>query len=70
MQVPLPDYEKKFEYSCSAIKKSAKQLVWRNTTLIPPGSKGTLCGRFRKKYNQAAERVMKKRSTHSRFIHT
>ena len=41
------------------MKKSAKQLVWRNTTPIPPGSRARYVGDS-VKYNDAAARVMKK----------
>jgi acyl-CoA thioesterase-1 len=41
------------------MKKSAKQLVWRNTTPIPEGSKARYVGDSIK-YNKAAARVMKK----------
>ena len=59
VQVPLADYEKNLEKLVIRMKKSAKQLVWRNTTLIPPGSKARYEGDS-VKYNQAAARVMKK----------
>ena len=39
VQVPLADYEKNLEKLVVRMKKSAKQLVWRNTTPIPPGIK-------------------------------
>ena len=44
------------------MKKSATQLVWRNTTPIPPGSKARYVGDS-VKYNQAAASVMKKHGT-------
>ena len=59
VQVPLADYEKNLEKLVIRMKKSAKQLVWRNTTPIPPGSKARYEGDS-VKYNQAAARVMKK----------
>jgi acyl-CoA thioesterase-1 len=59
VQVPLPKYEKNLEKLVIRMKKSAKQLVWRNTTPIPPGSKARYVGDS-VKYNQAAARVMKK----------
>ena len=59
VQVSLHEYEKNLEKLVIRIKKSAKQLVWRNTTPIPPGSKARYVGDSIK-YNQAAARVMKK----------
>ena len=59
VQVSLPDYEKNLNKLITRMKKSAKQLVWRNTTPIPPGSKARYVGDSIK-YNQAAARVMKK----------
>ena len=59
VQVPLSEYEKNLEKLVIRMKKSAKQLVWRNTTPIPPGSKARYVGDS-VKYNQAATRVMKK----------
>ena len=59
VQVPLSDYEKNLEKLVVRMKKSAKQLVWRNTTPIPPGSRARYVGDSQK-YNEAAARVMKK----------
>jgi acyl-CoA thioesterase-1 len=59
VQVPLADYEKNLEKLVVRMKKSAKQLVWRNTTPIPAGSKARYVGDSLK-YNQAAARVMKR----------
>ena len=59
VQVPLADYEKNLEKLVIRMKKSAKQLVWRNTTPIPPGSRARYVGDS-VKYNDAAARVMKK----------
>ena len=59
VQVSLPEYEKNLNKLVTRMKKSAKQLVWRNTTPIPPGSKARYVGDS-VKYNQAAARVMKK----------
>ena len=44
VQVPLADYEKNLEKLVFRMKKSAKQLVWRNTTPIPEGSKARYVG--------------------------
>ena len=59
VQVPLSEYEKNLEKLVIRMKKSATQLVWRNTTPIPPGSRARYVGDS-VKYNQAAARVMKK----------
>jgi hypothetical protein len=59
VQVPLAEYEKNLEKLVIRMKKSGKQLVWRNTTPIPPGSKARYVGDS-VKYNQAAARIMKK----------
>ena len=59
VQVPLADYEKNLEKLVVRMKKSAKQLVWRNTTPIPPGSRARYVGDS-VKYNEAAARVMKR----------
>jgi acyl-CoA thioesterase-1 len=59
VQVPLAEYEKNLEKLVIRMKKSAKQLVWRNTTPIPPGSRARYVGDS-VKYNEAAARVMKK----------
>jgi acyl-CoA thioesterase-1 len=59
VQVPLAEYEKNLEKLVIRMKKSAKQIVWRNTTPIPPGSKARYVGDS-VKYNQAANRIMKK----------
>jgi len=59
VQVPLADYEKNLEKLVVRMKKSAKQLVWRNTTPIPPGSRARYVGDS-VKYNDAAARVMNK----------
>jgi len=59
VQVPLANYEKNLEKLVVRMKKSAKQLVWRNTTPIPPGSRARYVGDS-VEYNDAAARVMKK----------
>ena len=59
VQVPLPDYEKNLDQLVNRMKKSAGQLVWRNTTPIPTGSKARYVGDSLK-YNEAAARVMNK----------
>ena len=58
VQVELVEYESNLDKLVARMKKSAKRLVWRNTTPIPPGSKARYVGDS-VKYNQAAARVMK-----------
>ena len=59
VQVSLSEYEKNLEKLVIRMKKSAKQLVWRNTTPIPPGSKARYVGDSLK-YNEVAAQLMKK----------
>ena len=59
VQVSLPEYEKNLNKLVIRMKKSAKHLVRRNTTPIPPGSKARYVGDSMK-YNQTAARVMNK----------
>jgi len=67
-QVPLADYEKNLEKLVVRLKKTGAKLIWRNTTPIPPGSKGRYVGDS-VKYNEAATRVMKRHGipTHDLF---
>ncbi len=68
VQVPLADYEKNLEKLTARLKDTGAKLIWRNTTPIPPGSKGRYEGDS-VKYNEAAARVMKKHDvpTHDLF---
>ena len=59
VQVNLSEYGKNLDILVARMKKSAKRLVWRNTTPIPLGSKARYVGDA-EKYNLAASRVMKK----------
>ena len=67
-QVPLAAYEKNLEKLVVRLKKTGAKLIWRNTTPIPPGSKGRYVGDS-VKYNEAAARVMKRHGipTHDLF---
>jgi len=69
VQVPLYEYEKNLEKLVIRMKKSATQLVWRNTTPIPPGSRARYVGDS-VKYNQAAARVMKKHGVPTLDLYT
>ena len=57
VQVPIQEYEKNLERLVVRLKKTNAKLVWRNTTPVPPGSKGRYVGDSIK-YNAAAARVM------------
>ena len=69
VQVNLSEYEKNLDILVARMKKSAKHLVWRNTTPIPPGSKARYVGDS-VKYNQAAARVMKKHGVPTLDLYT
>ena len=57
VQVPIQEYEKNLERLVVRLKKTNAKLVWRNTTPVPPGSKGRYVGDSIK-YTAAAARVM------------
>ena len=67
-QVPIDAYEKNLDKLVTRLKKTGAKLIWRNTTPVPPGSKGRYVGDS-VKYNAAATRVMKKHDvpTHDLF---
>jgi len=69
VQVPLADYEKNLYKLVARMKKSTLKLVWRNTTPIPPGSKGRYVGDS-VKFNEAAQRVMKKHGVPTLDLYT
>jgi len=58
-QVPIDAYEKNLDKLVNRLKKTGAKLIWRNTTPVPPGSKGRCVGDS-VKYNAAAARVMNK----------
>ena len=58
-QVAIEAYEENLEKLVLRLKKTGTQLIWRNTTPVPPGAKGRYVGDSIK-YNAAAARVMKK----------
>ena len=58
VQVPIDDYEKNLDKLVIRMKKTRAKLVWRNTTPVPPGSKGRYVGDSIR-FNEAAARVMK-----------
>ena len=57
VQVALLEYEKNLERLVSRLNKTGAKLIWRNTTPIPPGSRGRYVGDSIR-YNSAASRVM------------
>lgn len=57
VQVALLEYEKNLERLVHRLSKTGAKLIWRNTTPIPPGSRGRYVGDSIK-YNNAASRVM------------
>jgi acyl-CoA thioesterase-1 len=59
VQVPIDEYEKNLHKLVARMKKTGAKLVWRNTTPVPPGSKGRYVGDS-VRFNEAAARVMKK----------
>ena len=67
-QVPIDAYEKNLDKLVTRLKETGAKLIWRNTTPVPPGSKGRYVGDSMK-FNAAAARVMKKHGvpTHDLF---
>ena len=67
-QVPIDAYEKNLDKLVTRLKNTGAKLIWRNTTPVPPGSKGRYVGDS-VKFNTAAARVMKKHGvpTHDLF---
>ena len=67
-QVPIDAYEKNLYKLVTRLKMTGAKLIWRNTTPVPPGSKGRYVGDS-VKFNTAAARVMKKHGvpTHDLF---
>ena len=57
VQVALLKYEKNLERLVHRLSETGAKLIWRNTTPIPPGSRGRYVGDSIK-YNNAASRVM------------
>ena len=57
VQVALVKYKKNLERLVSRLNKTGAKLIWRNTTPIPPGSRGRYVGDSIS-YNSAASLVM------------
>jgi len=58
-QVPPEEYEKNLIQLVERLKKTGAKLIWRNTTPVPPGSKGRVVGDS-VKYNSIAAKIMEK----------
>ena len=68
VQVPIDQYAANLDKLTARLKKTGAKLIWRNTTPVPPGSKGRYVGDSAR-YNEAAAKVMKKHGvpTHDLF---
>ena len=69
VQVSIDDYEKNLDKLVTRMKKTGAKLVWRNTTPVPPGSKGRYVGDS-VLFNEAAARVMKKHEVPTLDLYT
>ena len=56
-QVPPEEYEKNLRILAKKLKATGGKVIWRNTTPVPPGSKGRVVGDS-KKYNEIAAKIM------------
>ena len=56
-QVPPKKYEQNLQQLVSQLEKTGAILIWRNTTPVPPGSKGRVEGDAAA-YNDIAKRIM------------
>ncbi len=67
-QVPPAEYEKNLETLVKRMKNTGATLIWRNTTPVPPGSKGRYVGDS-VLYNEIAAKIMKRHKiqTHDLF---
>lgn len=59
LSVPLPEYEKNLETLVERLKATGATLIFATTTAVPEGEAGRIVGDD-VKYNEVAERVMKK----------
>ncbi len=57
-QVPPKEYQRNLVSIARRLKKTGAKIIWRNTTPVPPGSKGRVAGHS-KQYNDIATKVMK-----------
>ena len=67
-QVPPAEYEKNLRTLVKKLQATGATLIWRNTTPVPPGSKGRVVGSSAA-YNEVAAKVMKEHDipTHDLF---
>lgn len=56
-QVSLEDYKNNLDQIVERLQQTGAKLIWRNTTPIPPGSKGRVVG-DELKYNEIASQIM------------
>lgn len=68
-QVPPAEFEKNLNTLVERLKKTGAKLVWRNTTPVPPGSKGRYVGDSMK-FNQIAAKVMKRHGVPTHDLYT
>jgi hypothetical protein len=68
-QVPPEEYEKNLDKLVARLKKTKAQLIWRNTTPVPPGATGRVVGHSAE-YNEVAARVMKKHGVATHDLYT
>ena len=57
--VPLDEYEQNLEKIVTMLKATGAKLIWASTTIVPEGEAGRIVG-DEVKYNQVAEKIMKK----------
>ncbi len=59
LSVPLAEYEQNLDKLVTRLRATGATLIWASTTVIPEGDAGRFAG-DEIKYNEAAERIMKK----------
>ena len=57
--VPIDEYEQNLEKIVTKLKATGAKLIWASTTIVPEGEAGRIVG-DEVKYNQVAEKIMKK----------
>jgi lysophospholipase L1-like esterase len=57
--VPIDEYEQNLEKIVTMLKATGAKLIWASTTIVPEGEAGRIVG-DEVKYNQVAEKIMKK----------
>lgn len=69
ISVPLEEYEANLVRLVERMKKTGAVLIWASTTVVPQGEPGRFAG-DEVKYNDAAERVMKKYGVRMDDLHS